>query len=43
VDFDASKVAEKLLFDFNWVVRKALAESLPRLNVDQAHFLNELL
>ena len=31
------------MFDFNWIVRKYLAQNLPKIKVDQAHFLNELL
>lgn len=34
LDFDASKVAHNLLFDFNWMVRKTLAEYLPKIKVD---------
>ena len=43
IDFNPSKVIQTLLYDFNWNVRKTLAELLPQLKVDRSAILNELL
>lgn len=43
VQFEVTKIAKNLLFDYSFQVRKTLAINLPRIKVDFKYFLDELL